>query len=418
MKSTIKADIVTIGDEILYGQIVDTNSQWMSQELDKLGIRVRRKISVSDQPAEIEDVLRTSAQQVDLILITGGLGPTKDDVTKTTLCRLFQDELVIEPRAEAFIRSFFESRNRPFTELNRQQAAIPSRCTYLHNVTGTAPGMWFEELGCILVSMPGVPHEMKYLMTHEVLPRLQQHFQTPVIHHRVIRTIGIGESFLAERIERWEDQLPAHIKLAYLPGHGQVKLRLTATGDNRELLDAEIETCIQDLYPLAGEFIFSTHNEELEEVIGKLLTKKKATLGCAESCTGGYLAHAITQVPGSSAYFMGSITSYDNRVKREQLGVLEETLRNYGAVSEYTAREMAEGLRDVLGVDYALATTGVAGPGGGSEEKPVGTVWIACATPHGTEVKRYQFTQQRATNIRWASYNALAMLYRHLISEG
>lgn len=417
MNSTIYADIITIGDEILYGQIVDTNSQWMSQELDQLGIRVRRKISVSDQSGEIEDVIRSSAEKVNIILITGGLGPTKDDVTKNTLCQIFNDHLVIEPQAEAFIRAFFESRNRPFTELNRQQAAIPSRCTYLHNATGTAPGMWFEELGCVLVSMPGVPHEMKYLMKQEVLPRLQRHFETPVIHHRVIRTIGIGESFLAERIESWEDNLPNHIKLAYLPGQGQVKLRLTATGQDRDQLDQEIEQCIEALIPLVGEFIFSTQNEELEEVVGKLLVQKQATMGCAESCTGGYLAHSITQVPGSSAYFMGSITSYDNRVKREQLGVLEETLRNYGAVSEYTAREMAEGARDVLGVDYALSTTGVAGPTGGSADKPIGTVWIACATPHGTEVKKFQFTQQRATNIRWASYQALAMLYRHLISQ-
>lgn len=417
MNSTIYADIITIGDEILYGQIVDTNSQWMSQELDQLGIRVRRKISVSDQSGEIEDVIRSSAEKVNIILITGGLGPTKDDVTKNTLCQIFNDHLVIEPQAEAFIRAFFESRNRPFTELNRQQAAIPSRCTYLHNATGTAPGMWFEELGCVLVSMPGVPHEMKYLMKQEVLPRLQRHFETPVIHHRVIRTIGIGESFLAERIESWEDNLPNHIKLAYLPGQGQVKLRLTATGQDRDQLDQEIEQCIEALIPLVGEFIFSTQNEELEEVVGKLLVQKQATMGCAESCTGGYLAHSITQVPGSSAYFMGSITSYDNRVKREQLGVLEETLRNYGAVSEYTAREMAEGARDILGVDYALSTTGVAGPTGGSADKAVGTVWIACATPHGTEVKKFQFTQQRATNIRWASYQALAMLYRHLISQ-
>jgi len=417
MNSTIYADIITIGDEILYGQIVDTNSQWMSQELDQLGIRVRRKISVSDQSGEIEDVIRSSAEKVNIILITGGLGPTKDDVTKNTLCQIFNDHLVIEPQAEAFIRAFFESRNRPFTELNRQQAAIPSRCTYLHNATGTAPGMWFEELGCVLVSMPGVPHEMKYLMKQEVLPRLQRHFETPVIHHRVIRTIGIGESFLAERIESWEDNLPNHIKLAYLPGQGQVKLRLTATGQDRDQLDQEIEQCIEALIPLVGEFIFSTQNEELEEVVGKLLVQKQATMGCAESCTGGYLAHSITQVPGSSAYFMGSITSYDNRVKREQLGVLEETLRNYGAVSEYTAREMAEGARDVLGVDFALSTTGVAGPTGGSADRPVGTVWIACATPHGTEVKKFQFTQQRATNIRWASYQAGAMLYRHLISQ-
>jgi len=417
MKTPVYADILTIGDEILYGQIVDTNSQWMSQALDQLGIRVRRKISVSDQASEIEEAISTSAQKVQLILITGGLGPTKDDVTKNTLCTLFQDHLVIQPEAEAFIRQFFESRNRPFTELNRQQAAIPSRCTYLHNATGTAPGMWFEELGCVIVSMPGVPHEMKYLMSQEVLPRLQNHFQTPVIHHRVIRTIGIGESFLAERIETWETNLPEHIKLAYLPGNGQVKLRLTATGAQREVLDQEIEHCIRDLMPLAGEFIYSTQNEELEEVIGQLLISHNKTLGCAESCTGGYLAHAITQVPGSSAYFLGSVTSYANEIKTQLLNVGIDTLAQFGAVSEQTARQMAEGARQILGVDYALATTGVAGPSGGSEEKPVGTVWIACATPTGTQAVKYQFTQQRATNIRWASYTALAMLWRQLKSN-
>lgn len=414
MKPIVFADILTIGDEILYGQIVDTNSQWMSQALDHLGIRVRRKISVSDQATEIEEAITSSAQKVQIILITGGLGPTRDDVTKKTLCALFQDHLVINPTAEAFIRSFFESRNRPFTELNRQQAAIPSRCTYLHNATGTAPGMWFEELDCVIVAMPGVPHEMKYLMNQEVLPRLQTHFQTPIIHHRVIRTIGIGESFLAERIETWENNLPGHIKLAYLPGNGQVKLRLTATGNDRSTLDQEIEYFIKTLYPLAGEFIYSTQNEDIEEVIGKMLTAQKKTVGCAESCTGGFLAHTFTQVPGSSSYFMGSITSYDNQIKQQLLGVQAGTLSAFGAVSEQTAREMAEGARKLLGVDYALATTGVAGPGGGSEEKPVGTVWIACATPTGTEAIRYQFTQQRATNIRWSSYTALAMLYRYL----
>lgn len=417
MSEIIFADVITIGDEILYGQIVDTNTQWISEKLDIYGFKVRRKISVGDQASEIEDVVKESSQKAKIVILTGGLGPTKDDITKSTLARIFDDTLVIEPHAEALIRDYFISRGRPFTELNRQQAAIPSKCTYLPNLTGTAPGMWFENNGTVLISLPGVPYEMKYLMENEVLPRLKAHFNAPTIYHRVVRTIGIGESFLAERIEDWEDNLPQEIKLAYLPGNGQVKLRLTGIGDELTHLKQLVQTEVEKLQELVPEYIYSTKNQEMPEVIGELLVAQNKTIAVAESCTGGFLAHLISEVPGCSRYFMGSVTSYDNAIKIGELGVLPQTLEEFGAVSEQTAKEMAEGIRQKMKVDYALSTTGVAGPTGGSEEKPVGTVWIACAGPNGTVTQKLQLTTQRGTNIRWASYLTLNFLRKELIKN-
>lgn len=417
MSEIILADVITIGDEILYGQIVDTNTQWISEKLDMYGFKVRRKMSVGDQAAEIEDIVTESSKKAHIIILTGGLGPTKDDITKTTLARLFNDTLVIEPHAEALIRDYFISRGRPFTELNRQQAAIPSKCTYLPNLTGTAPGMWFENNGTILVSLPGVPYEMKYLMEKEVLPRLKTHFNAPTIYHRVVRTIGIGESFLAEKIEAWEDNLPKEIKLAYLPGNGQVKLRLTGIGDDLSHLQQLVQMEVEKLEKQIPEYIYSTKNQEMPEVIGELLVEQQKTIAVAESCTGGYLAHLISEVPGCSRYFMGSVTSYDNSIKIGELGVSPQTLEQFGAVSEQTAAEMAEGIRQKMKVDFALATTGVAGPSGGSEEKPVGTVWIACAGPKETVTQKLQLTTQRGTNIRWASYLTLNLLRKELIKN-
>lgn len=417
MSEIIFADVITIGDEILYGQIVDTNTQWISEKLDIYGFKVRRKISVGDQASEIEDVVKESSQKAKIVILTGGLGPTKDDITKSTLARIFDDTLVIEPHAEALIRDYFISRGRPFTELNRQQAAIPSKCTYLPNLTGTAPGMWFENNGTVLISLPGVPYEMKYLMENEVLPRLKAHFNAPTIYHRVVRTIGIGESFLAERIEDWEDNLPQEIKLAYLPGNGQVKLRLTGIGDELTHLKQLVQTEVEKLQELVPEYIYSTKNQEMPEVIGELLVAQNKTIAVAESCTGGFLAHLISEVPGCSRYFMGSVTSYDNAIKIGELGVLPQTLEEFGAVSEQTAKEMAEGIRQKMKVDFALSTTGVAGPTGGSEEKPVGTVWIACAGPNGTVTQKLKLTTQRGTNIRWASYLTLNFLRKELIKN-
>jgi nicotinamide-nucleotide amidase len=317
----ILAEVVTIGDEILYGQITDTNTQWISTELDKIGIKTVRKSSVGDQEEKILQILAEAESRADIVLLTGGLGPTKDDITKKMLCKYFDDVLVINEDALAFITNFFLKRGRPMTELNRQQAAVPSRCTYLANKTGTAPGMWFVQNGTVFVSMPGVPHEMKYLMSNEVIPRLKAFFETPVIYHKMIRTIGVGESFLAEKIESWEDNLPEHIKLAYLPSFGQVRLRLTALGIDEEQLKKEVDAEIEKVLPLIGSSVFGFDNDDLEIAIGKELKKKGLTVSAAESCTGGYISHMFTKVAGSSSYFMGSVVSYDNSVKIKHFSI-------------------------------------------------------------------------------------------------
>ncbi len=412
----INAEVITIGDEILFGQITDTNTQWISAEIDKIGIKTVRKSSVGDTREDIVNVLNESLKRADVVFFTGGLGPTKDDITKYTLAAYFNDELVINKEAEAFIKDFFEKRGREFTEINRQQAAIPSKCTYLPNKTGTAPGMWFEHEGKIIVSMPGVPNEMKYLMTYEVIPRLKEYFKTPIITHKIIRTIGIGESFLAEKISDWEDSLPSHIKLAYLPSFGQVKLRLTGYGDDFQVLADDIDAQVEKLRPIIAEFIYSFDNQELEESLGTILTESHETVAVAESCTGGYLSHLFTSVSGSSAYFMGGVVSYSNEAKMNVLSVKQETLENFGAVSEQTVTEMAEGVRKLMNTTYGIATSGIAGPGGGSEEKPVGTIWIAVSGPEGTIARKFLFMGQRSVNIQYGSVTALNML-RKLINR-
>ncbi|RFS14780.1 competence/damage-inducible protein A [Emticicia sp. C21] len=415
----ILAEVVTIGDEILYGQITDTNTQWMSTELDKIGIKTVRKSSVGDQEDKILQILPEAESRADIILLTGGLGPTKDDITKKTLCKYFDDELIINDDALAFITEFFTKRGRPMTELNRLQAMVPKHCTYLANKTGTAPGMWFEKSegsakGKIFVSMPGVPHEMKYLMANEVIPRLKKYFETPIIYHKMIRTIGVGESFLAEKIEKWEDSLPQHIKLAYLPSFGQVRLRLTGVGENEEILKQEVQNEVDKVLPLIQSFIFGYDDDDLEVALGKLLKSKGKTVSTAESCTGGFISHLFTKVPGSSAYFMGGVVSYDNSVKVNVLGVKSETIETYGAVSEETVTQMAEGVRGLMKTDYAIATSGVAGPEGGTPEKPVGTLWIACAMEGRTIARKIQMSNQRETNINYGSVVAMNLLRKML----
>jgi nicotinamide-nucleotide amidase len=406
----IYAEVITIGDEILYGQITDTNSKWISEELDKIGIKTIRKSSVGDQKQQILNILDESLQRADIVLITGGLGPTKDDITKKTLAEYFNDELVINPHAEAFVRGFFEKRGRPFTELNRQQAAIPSKCTYLHNATGTAPGMLFEHNGKVIVSMPGVPLEMKYLISNEVIPRIKSKFELPEIVHKIIRTIGLGESFLAERIENWEDSLPEHIKLAYLPSFGEVKLRLTGMGENRSKVEEQIQLQVNNLIPLIEEHIFSFENEEIEKSVGKILNESGTSLSVAESCTGGYLSHLLTSIPGSSAYFMGGVVSYSNEAKMDVLKVKQETLTKFGAVSEQTVIEMAEGVRKVMKTTYGIATSGIAGPDGGTDEKPVGTVWLAVTDGKQTLTKKLSLGKIRIVNIEYSAKAALNFL--------
>lgn len=407
---TILAELLTIGDEILYGQIVDTNSQWMSVELSNAGIKVIRKTTVGDQEGEILAAFAEAEKRADIVLITGGLGPTNDDLTKPCLAKYFNCEVKIHEEALAEVTEFFTSRGRELTEVNRQQAALPVCCEKVTNVLGTAPGMWFERNGKVFVSMPGVPHEMKRMMTDLVIPKLKKTFSTPAIYHKVIRTVGIGESFLAEKIAEWENALPPHIKLAYLPSLGEVKLRLTGIGNTTESLEKETEVLTEKLRDRIGQFIYGYGEEPLEVAVGKKLLDKKLSIAVAESCTGGYLSHLITSVPGSSSYFLGSIIPYDYAIKMRQLGVKPETLEQYGAVSEETIREMANLVRAKFNTDIGVATSGIAGPGGATPEKPVGTVWIAYSDKHQTVTRKLQLSKERLLNIKMASIAVLNLV--------
>ena len=413
----VKAEIITIGDEILYGQILDTNTQWISLELDKLGIKTVRKSSVGDQKPEILQILHEASQRADVVFITGGLGPTKDDLTKKILAEYFDCELAMHPVALQDVTEFFAKRGRELSDINRDQALLPTKSEFIRNVQGTAPGMWFKEKGVIWVSMPGVPYEMKNIMEQEVLPRLVKHFKTPVIFHKVVKTVGIGESYLSELIESWELQLPEHIKLAYLPSMGIVKLRLTAVGEDLTLLKSEVEAELAKVNSLIKSFIFGYEKDELAEVVGRLLIDHKATLSVAESCTGGHLAHQFTQIPGSSAYFIGGILSYANQVKIDQLGVSSEILALDGAVSEACTRAMAVGVQRRLGTTYALATSGIAGPDGGTEEKPVGTVWIALAHETGVITRKLTLGGTRMQNIYLSSLACVNLLRKYILND-
>lgn len=404
------AEIITIGDEILFGQITDTNSQWISAELDKIGIKTRRKTSVSDKPQEIVDALKEAEKRVDIILITGGLGPTKDDLTKGVLAKYFGSELKRDEVSYNEVKAYFEKRGRVFDELNWGQADLPTNCTRVQNKYGTAPGMWFEENDTIYVSMPGVPFEMKSMVTDTVIGRLKDKFSLPVIHHKMIRTVGIGESWLADMISDWEDNLPSHIKLAYLPGMWQVRLRLTGTGVDKDILEQEIETEFSKVKPIIEKYIFGYGDSELQDAIGSLLREKGLTISFAESCSGGYLSHLITSVSGSSDYLMGSVVSYSNEVKMKQLGVKAETLDNHGAVSEETAIEMAEGVRKALDTDIGFSTTGIAGPTGGTEEKPVGTIWLAFSSKEKIKTLKLSLAGTRDLNIKHTAVNALNLI--------
>jgi len=410
MTNTIRAEVITIGDEILFGQITDTNTAWIGTELTNIGIRVVRKTSVGDQHEAILAILHEASSRADVVILTGGLGPTKDDITKKTLCDYFGVGLIRNPDALALVTGFFEKRGREITEINRAQADLPANAVYLQNDWGTAPGMWFEHQETVYVSLPGVPFEMKHLMTNRVLPKLKERFDPPIIKHKMIRTVGIGESFLAERIADWEDALPPHIKLAYLPHFGQVRLRLTATGTDEPTLDRELADQVATVMPLIQKHVFGYDADELETVIGQLLTEKNLTLATAESCTGGYVASRITSVPGASAYFLGSIVSYSNDVKINQLGVLPATIEEVGAVSEAVVVQMAEGVRKTLNTSVGIATSGIAGPNGGTPDKPVGTVWIAVATSQRTVTRLLKLSPYRDQNIQLTATYVLNLL--------
>ena len=404
------AEVITIGDELLYGQTIDTNTQWMGQELNRIGVKIIRKTSIGDRKEDIVSALEEASTRADIVLITGGLGPTKDDITKVTLAEYFDTPISIRPQALADLKALFAERNFPMTALNEQQAALPEKCIMVPNTMGTAPGMWFEEAGKVYGSMPGVPYEMKTMMTRTVLPRLQETFALPVIFHQMIQTVGIGESWLAEKIADWEDNLPPHIRLAYLPSFGKVKLRLTAVGDNMLDLEREVAEQVERVAPIIDQYVFGYGEIQLEEAIGHALIQSGKTLALAESCTGGFVAHTVTSVPGSSRYFRGGLIPYDNSLKIDPLGVREETLQQYGAVSEETVREMAENVRTLLRADIGLATSGIAGPDGGTPEKPVGTIWIALADDSSTTAKKLTLGQDRLVNIQRTTVAVLNLL--------
>lgn len=406
----VKAEIIAIGDELLYGQIVDTNSHWISQELDLMGVKVVRKTTVGDNRTDILAAFAEAEKRADIVLITGGLGPTQDDLTKPILAEYFGCEILEFPVAVEAVTSYFKRRGREMTPLNILQGHLPSCCTYVPNEVGTAPGMWFKQNGTYWMSMPGVPHEMKKLMKDFVLPKLPNLFTLPIIFHKVIKTVGIGESWLADLIKVWENALPEHIRLAYLPSLGHVKLRLTGFGDDKALLETEIDEQIQAILPTIEKYVYGYDEETLETAIGKLLKQNGKNVALAESCSGGYISHLITSIPGSSNYYQGSIVPYHNQFKEKVLGVRSETLRNHGAVSEETVREMAESVRSIFGSDFGLASSGVAGPDGGSEEKPVGTVWISCAGEGFNEAKKLQLTQDRMLNIQLTGVAVLNLL--------
>ena len=411
----IVASIITIGDELLIGQVVDTNSAWMGQELNKNGIWVGHRVAVGDVKADILDALDQESRRSSIILITGGLGPTADDNTKPLLSEYFGGKLVVDEGALNNVRRIFEKLQRPMIERNLQQAEVPDTCTVIPNRRGTAPGMWFEKDGRIFVSMPGVPHEMKGMMTDSVIPSLRQHFKLPSIAHRTLLTAGIGESFLADHIRDFETALPPTIKLAYLPNYGMVRLRLTSWGDNKEALNATLQQQFDTLKGLVAEWMVADRDISLQEAIGDLLKERGKTLGTAESCTGGYIAHLITSIPGSSHYFNGSVVSYSNEIKEKVLKVPADTIQRNGAVSEETVREMVKGALELLHTDYVVATSGIMGPDGGSPEKPVGTVWIAVGDRQKISAQKFQFRFDRQRNIELTATNALNLLRKFIL---
>lgn len=415
--------LLTIGDEILIGQIVDTNSAWMSRELNLRGVRVTGKSSVADTREAIIEGVEHAAANADVVIMTGGLGPTKDDITKKTLADMFDSQMVFHPETYGRIEQYFQKIGRPISPAMVGQATLPDKALLLVNKVGQAPGMWFDRDGKVYISLPGVPFEMEYLMTHEVMPRLLERFPIQPIVHRTLLTAGEGESNIARRIEAFEDALPAHIKLAYLPALGQVRLRLTGVWDGEvkpdteARLNAELDAKIAELHAVIPDLVYGREEETLQQVVGKILLTQGKQFGTAESCTGGYVAHLITTVPGSSAYFPGSVVTYSYEMKTKLLGVKTETLTRFGAVSEEAVREMSQGALDTLGVDVTLAISGIAGPDGGTPDKPVGTVWMAVSDRSRTVVQKHLFGRDRLKNIQLTGTYALNLVRKFLLGE-
>ena len=411
----MKVEIINIGDELLIGQVVNTNASWMAAELTKSGMQVVFISSIADDEDAIHSELDAASKRADIILLSGGLGPTKDDITKKTLADYFESDFVFHEPTYEQVKKIFAARKFEVSEINRQQAMIPAKCIPLLNVNGTAPGMWFEKEGKIFVSMPGVPFEMKSMMTGEVIPRLVKHFKLGAIVQKTVMTTGLPESFLAEKIKDWEENLPAHLHLAYLPQPGIVRLRLSAKGEDQKALTNEIEHQVKKLHALIPDSIFGYDEVSLEQVVGELLVKSGKSVSTAESCTGGYVAHLLTSIPGSSCYFKGSVVSYANEVKTQWLSVDEKTLNEKGAVSREVVETMAATVREKMHTDYSVAISGIAGPDGGTPEKPVGTVWIALADESGVYAMRYHFGEHRGRNIRRSALAALDMLRLKLL---
>lgn len=413
----MRAYIVTIGDEILLGQIVDTNAARIANYLREIGGIVVEKRTIGDDPNQLLSTLSEALAKADVVILTGGLGPTRDDRTKLTLAQFFGSALVEHASTRALVEAMYKERNKEITEAVQQQWMVPANAVILPNKLGTAPGMWFEHEGKVIISLPGVPYEMEYLMENEVLPRLRARFDATHVATHTILTVGEGESTIAKWLERFEDTLPENVSLAYLPRPGQVRLRLTVRGDdpraNQALLEKKLSELVELLPP---RIIASLEDDFIETAIGKMLRQRGLQLGTAESCTGGYLAHLITSIAGASDYFKGSVIAYSNEIKQNVLGVKPETLRIHGAVSEQTVREMVEGALRVLGVDVAISVSGIAGPGGGTPQKPVGTVWIAVGNAGRVTARRYLFTKDRKRNIEYAAVTGLIMLRNLLLN--
>jgi len=413
-----QASIITIGDELLIGQVIDTNSAWMAQQLNIAGIKVLRRVAVGDAWEEIWKALDEESKHVDIILITGGLGPTADDITKPLLNKYFNGKLIVDEGALQNVKHIFEKvLNRPMIESNLKQAEVPDTCKVIQNKRGTAPGMWFEKEGKVFVSMPGVPFEMKGMMNDFVIPELSTHFIFPHITHRTLLTVGIGESFLAEKIKEFETALPTQIKLAYLPNYGMVRLRLTSVGFDRIAVEKEIQEYFETLQQLVKDYLVTDLDEPMEKVTGKLLIARNKTVSTAESCTGGYIAHLLTTIPGSSAFYVGSVVSYSYKAKEDLLNVSKSVLETKGAVSEDVVIQMAKGALASIQSDYVIAVSGIMGPDGGLPDKPVGTVWIAVGNKNNIEAQKLYFRFDRERNTQLTATNALNMLRKFILAE-
>ncbi|KFF11442.1 CinA family nicotinamide mononucleotide deamidase-related protein [Flavobacterium hydatis] len=415
----MKATIITIGDEILIGQIVDTNSGFIAKSLDKIGVEIHEMISISDDKEHILSTFSQLQNKVDLVIVTGGLGPTKDDVTKKTFCDYFEDELVVNPEVLAHVTELIEGfYKRPITQMNKDQALVPSKCTVLHNQMGTAPGMWMKKENTVFISLPGVPYEMKYLVESVIIPKVVKEYERPYIIHKTILTYGQGESLVAERIEDWENNLPDFIKLAYLPNPGRVRLRLSARGTDKEMLEAAIEANVQSLDAIIHDIIVGfDDNETLEVVVGQLLTKKGKTIATAESCTGGKIASLLSAVSGASSYFRGSVVPYSTEIKTTVLGVPADLIEENSVVSAAVASSMASNVKRIMKTDYAIATTGNAGPAKGDSNAEIGTVFIAIATPNDVIVEEFNFGQPREKVIDRAVIKSLEMLQKEILKN-